>query len=215
VPDPDVPRPQPAGFHLYGLSGQGYGSSPAAQAGPSAPSVSLADAVRFVVASVVAGGVLAVPAALVWGQVADPPKAQLTKQGAYLGEVQLNQQAEVTLWFLVVGFAFGIVAGLVVGWRGQRRGSVTVLAVVALSVVGTALMRYLGISVFGPDAKSEAASAAIGSLITSNLSVGSWLAYLGWPIGGLIGACGAILLWPVTGNGPNSTPASDTVVPHS
>jgi hypothetical protein len=196
------------------LGGPGFGASPATQAAPTSPTLSAADAARFVAAAVVAGGVLAVPAALVWRAISDPPKALVTKQGAYLGEVQLNQQAEVTLWFLAVGFVFGLVAGLGVGWRGQRRGAVTVLAVVAMSAVATALTAYLGISVFGSDATSEAAGAAVGSLITSNLSIGSWLAYLGWPIGGLVGVCAAILRWPVQGNVDNSTPTSDTVVPH-
>jgi hypothetical protein len=202
VANSGIPGSQPPGIGLYGSGGAGFGSTVATASQPSAPSLSVGDAIVFVVASALLGAVLSVPAALVWNKIADPPQAPLTKQGAFLGEVGLNQQAEVTLWFLVVGLAFGLVAGLVVGWFGQRRGSVTVVAVVVLCAVATALTAYLGISVFGPDAKAQAAHAAIGSLITSNLSIGSKLVYLGWPIGGMVGACVAIFMWPERQNDP-------------
>ncbi|MBA2558760.1 MAG: hypothetical protein H0V07_02555, partial [Propionibacteriales bacterium] len=105
------------------------GRSPA----PTAPGRTsrVADAVVFVAASALLGAVAGLPAAWVWAKVAHPPAVPLTEQGVVFGEVQLNQQSEVTLWFLVVGFGFGLVAGAVVGWRGERHGVVTVAAVLA------------------------------------------------------------------------------------
>ena len=64
----------------------------------------------FVLKASVAGAALAVPAAWVWASVADPPRAVLTARGVSFGESQLNQQSEITLWFLVVGLAFGTAA---------------------------------------------------------------------------------------------------------
>ncbi len=195
----DIPGPQPPSIGLYG-SGAGFGSSAAAE--PSLPSLTWRDTCRFVLVSALLGAVLSVPAAFVWTKIANPPTAELTKQGVFLGEVQLNQQAEVTLWFLVVGVAFGLVAGLVVGWRGQRRGVVTVVAVIVMCAVAVALTAYLGVSVFGPDAEEQAKTAALGAQITSDLSIGSPVVYLGWPIGGMVGACLAIFWWPIRTNNP-------------
>jgi len=152
----------------------------------------------FVVKASLAGAVLAVPAAWLWASVADPPRVVLTASGVSFGESQLNQQSEITLWFLVVGLAVGTAAGVVAGLVGRHRGVVTVAAVVAMCVVAAALTAFLGISVFGPDAEADLARSTVGESITSDLRVDSLLAYLGWPIGGLAGLCVAIYTWPVT-----------------
>jgi MFS family permease len=165
----------------------------------------------FVAYAALAGVVLAFPAAWVWAQVADPPAGELTRTGLVLGEVQLNQQSGVTLWFLVIGAVAGFLAGLVVGWLGRRRGVVVVVAVLMLCVVGALLSAYLGIHVFGPDEKAEAATASVGDLVTSRLILGTDLAYLGWPIGGLAGACLALVCSPEYADGPARNRRSRTI----
>jgi hypothetical protein len=203
VANSDTPGSRPPLVSAWGSAGS---AAPGlAGASGSSPSLSVSDALVFVGWSALLGAVLAVPAALLWDLVADPPKASVTAQGVFLGEQQLNQQAEVTLLFWAVGFAFGLAAGLLVGWRGQRRGAVTVLAVLVLCAVGAALTSYLGISVFGPDAKAQAAAGGVGTLITTDLTIGSKLVYLGWPIGGMVGVCVAIFLWPVPVNASQPT----------
>jgi hypothetical protein len=161
---------------------------------------SVRSAAVFVGVCALTGAVLAFPAAWVWLKAADPPAGVLTKQGSKqgisLGEVQLNQQAGVTLWFFVVGLGIGLLAGLVVGWLGRRLGVVTVWAVLVLCAIAAGLTAFLGISVFGPNEKAEASNASVGDQITSKLTVGSDLVYLGWPIGGLVGSCLAIVFWP-------------------
>ncbi len=146
--------------------------------------------------SALIGLALAPLAGWLWVVVADPPSARLYSDGGiYLGEQALNQQSGVTLWFFVVGAAFGVAAGLVVSWLGQRFGWLTVVAVLALCVIGTVLSRYAGVHVFGPDPKAEAASAATGDSIRLGVQVDTWVAYLGWPIGGVLGALAAIAGW--------------------
>jgi hypothetical protein len=149
----------------------------------------------FVLAAAVAGVVLAFPTAWLWLLVADPPTGELTKSGVILGELQLNQQSGVTLWFLAIGFLVGLPTGAAVGWLGRRRGLAVVVAVVALSAVATGLTAFLGIHVFGPDQQAEAAAASPGDSITSRVTVGADPAYLGWPIGALSGTCLALLGW--------------------
>lgn len=131
-----------------------------------------------------------------WVSIADPPSVPLaTNRGLYLGEQELDQQSGVTLWFLVVGAGFGAVAGLIVGWFGRWLGWPVVLAVLVLCVVGSVGSRYLGVHVFGPDPKEASAHAAVGTLIQIEVGLDTWVAYLGWPIGGLLGVLAAIAGW--------------------
>ncbi len=131
-----------------------------------------------------------------WVTLADPPTVQVASDGGlYLGEQALNQQSEVTLWFLMVGVAVGAVAGLVVGWVGRRYGWPVVIAVLVLCAVGAFGSRYLGVHVFGPDPKAQAAQATVGTPIQLGVHLDTWVAYLGWPIGGLVGALAAIACW--------------------
>jgi hypothetical protein len=115
--------------------------------------------------------------------------------GLFLGEQALNQQAGITLWFLVVGAGFGLVAGAAVGWFGRRFGWVVIPAVLLLGVVGALATRYLGIHVFGPDPAAESRHASTGTPIQVAMQVDTWVACLGWPIGALVGALLAILAW--------------------
>lgn len=157
-------------------------------------------AARSVVAlfsvSLLAGLVLGSLAAWLWVSLSDPPQARLYSNGGiYLGEQALNQQAGITLWFFVIGAGFGVVAGLAVSWVGFRFGWLTVAAVVALCVVGSIVSRYAGVHVFGPDPHAQAAHASTGDLIRLGVQVDTWVAYLGWPIGGVLGALAGIAGW--------------------
>jgi hypothetical protein len=165
--------------------------------------------------STLAGLVLAPLAGWLWVTVSDPPKAPLfSNGGVYLGEQGLNQQAGVTLWFIVIGAAFGLVAGLVIGWFGQRFGWLSVAAVLVLCVVGSIGSRYLGVHSFGPDPRAEIAHAQVGDLIQVRAGVDTWVAYLGWPIGGLLGALAAIAGWNRSDDPPQNPQTSRTLSTH-
>ncbi len=167
----------------------------------------------FGVAALV-GAVLAPLVGWLWVQLADPPTAPLgSNGGVFLGEQGLNQQSGVTLWFFVLGLGVGAAAGLAVGWFGQRFGWLTVLAVLLLCVIGSLGSAYLGIHVFGPDPRAEAAGAKVGHLIQLSVSLDTRVAYLGWPIGGLLGALAAIAGWSrvETLPGPSATPTPASV----
>ena len=182
APPPSPPPPQPAGAVTH-------------QA-PEPDATSLAERLTFVAVCTVAGALAGIPMAAAWVRVSDPPAARLTPDGVLFGEAQLDQEVGVTLWFLSLGLLAGLVAGLVVGWLGRRHGVVTVAAVVALCLAGCAVTYLLGVHVFGPDEQQQVASARPGDLITSSVSVTSKVVYLGWPVGGLLGAMGGILGWP-------------------
>lgn len=147
-------------------------------------------------ACALAGAVLALLAAWLWVTLSNPPRVPLAAHGGiFLDEQALNQQSGVTLWFFVIGVGFGTVSGLVVGWLGQRFGWLTVLAVLLLCVVGSLASGYVGMHVLGADPRAEATGAQVGDLIRINVSLDTRVAYLGWPIGGLVGVLAAISGW--------------------
>lgn len=152
--------------------------------------------VAFVLVCAAAGAVLAIPAGWVWSIVADPPEGVVFDGQVFYDELQLDMQAGLTLWFIVVAVLFGVAAGLVVGLIGHRHGVVTVVAVLALCSVMSWLMAVLGIHVFGPDEAAQMAAAEQGGEITGGLEVATWVAYLAGPIGGLVGVLASIAGWP-------------------
>jgi hypothetical protein len=160
---------------------------------------------------ILVGAALAPFAGWVWVALANPPTVPVASDGGlYLGEQALNQQSGVTLWFLVVGAAFGAVAGLVVGWLGRRYGWPTVLAVLVLCAIGSVGSRYLGVHVFGPDPAAAAEHAAVGTPIQLDVGLDTWVAYLGWPIGGIVGVLAAISAWSRSESSPEP-PSSPTL----
>ncbi len=134
--------------------------------------------------------------AQLWAQLADPPSATLTSQGVFFGEVELNQQSGVTLWFFLVGVGLGLILGALTGVLGRNLGVVTVLSTVVVCIVVAAASAWLGIQVLGPDEQAQLAATTLGGSVTAKLAVSSIVAYLGWPIGGLMGVLAAVALWP-------------------
>lgn len=134
--------------------------------------------------------------AQLWAKLADPPSATLTSQGVFFGEVELNQQSGVTLWFFVVGVGLGVVVGLLTGLLGRNLGVVAVVSSLVICAVVSVSSARLGISVLGPDEQAQLAATTLGGSVTAKLAVSSFVAYLGWPIGGLVGVLAAVSCWP-------------------
>jgi hypothetical protein len=157
-----------------------------------------ADQIVFAVASILGGVVAGFAGGAAWAALADPPKALITQRGAFLvSEVSYDHQVTVTLWFLVVGIVGGLVAGAVIGLLGRRLGPVAVGAAVLMSAVATGLAAWSGIHAFGPDGPQPHAGSP-GDLVPTALSITSDVAYLGWPIGAMLGVLIATALLPTS-----------------
>jgi hypothetical protein len=180
-----------------------------APASPSPGSSSVRSRIVFMLGCAVAGAVVGVLAGWLWSAVVDAPVGVVFDGEVFYDEIQRNVQAGLTLWFIVIGVLVGVLAGLVVGLVGRRHGVVTVAAVLVLCVVASGVMAVFGIGVFGPDEAAQVASAEQGDEITGGLEVATWVAYLGFPIGGLVGVLAAIAGWPRDAEGPAGAAPSD------
>lgn len=161
----------------------------------------------LVVVGAVAGAVLAVPAGWLWVQLADPPSGMLDSSRQVLfGEIEADQVVGATWWFLVVGMAFGVVTGVALSWRGYRHGIATVIAVLALSTTGSFVSYVVGHEVFGADVAQQLAAAETGDRITADVRLTSDIAYLGWPMGGLLGVLVGVVSWPKSAISPRDRP---------
>ncbi len=190
----------------------GRSDEPVAEHQPSSVKAKIA----LVLGCVVAGVLLALVAGWVWVAVADPPAAELTAEGGvFFGEAELDRQVGVTLWFIVVTLVFGIVSGLAVAWRSYRHGLGVVLAILAMSIVGSWLTSRFGQDLFGADPQAQLETAKPGDLITGDVSLGTRVAYLGWPIGGMIGAMAGVSGWPKRERRLSMAPVSSSLGPQS
>jgi hypothetical protein len=148
--------------------------------------------------ALLAGVGLAGIGGFLWSVLADPPSALVTEQGpVFVSELDYDRQVVATLWFLTLGVLLGLVAGLVLGLLGRRLGVLLVAGVVLMTVVASGLSAWLGEHLFGPDADAALAAASVGDSVTVALTIGSDVAYLGWPVGGLAGLFVAALTWKV------------------
>ncbi len=150
---------------------------------------------------------------LVWATLANPPSVRLQSSGGVvLGETGLDQQSGVTLWFFLVGVVGGAICGLAIGWFGARFGWGTVVAVLVCCGIATWGSSLTGQHLFGPDPAAELRHASTGTLVTLAVHVDSWVAYLGWPIGGAAAVLAVVLGWPKDQTPPAEAGPSGTVV---
>ncbi|MGH3631959.1 MAG: hypothetical protein ACRDRL_31525 [Sciscionella sp.] len=167
---------------------------------------------RWLVGCALVGVVLAFLGGWLWVRLGNPPQAPVVSGGASvgasLGELQISELAKTTVWFLVIGAVLGALAGLAVGWLGRRRGVWAVFGLLALCGAATVLSWVFGQYLFGADLDAQLQHAAVGSMVRLGVSLGTPVAYLGWPIGGLAGVLAAAFFWSGPGDRPPATTAT-------
>ena len=153
---------------------------------------------RPVQEAVVVVGVLLVLGALcglLWSRLVAP--AQFTKltRGAAMGEVELGKQFARDGWYVVIALVAGLLAGAtVLRWRPRAP-----LLAVGLLLVGccaaAAVMAWVG-HLLGPgDPEPLLSAAKVGAHVPQQLRADTFVVYLAWPFGALLGAL-LVLLGP-------------------
>lgn len=151
---------------------------------------------RYVASTAAVGVVLGLVGGAAWAAVASAPAALRTSTGLVLGETQLDQQVGVTMWFLVTGVVVGVLVGCVVCWKGSPYGVLAVAAALVAAALACFVSYWSGVHLFGPGSADASAGSSGTRRVVVSLSVDTDAAYLGWPVGSLLGAVAAISAWP-------------------
>lgn len=185
-----------------------------------------AERLVFVAICLVAAVVVALPAARLWISLADPPSAKLTDTGLIFGETGFDHITAITLWFVVIGFVFGLVMGLAAALLGRRHGVVMVIAVLLMSWVAASMTAWFGVHLFGPDhpidfvvlyngtpkqrtTMLEGFSA--GDQLVSSVALTSYIGLVAWPLGAMLGTLIGASLWPRQIKAPNPDPQGSQI----
>ena len=153
-------------------------------------------------------GALGVLAGLVWPHLVDPVMA--TRSGGTItsSETELVKQVQADGWFAALGAGTCLVAGAVLmWWRGRRDELVTLIGLVAGSLLAAGACAWVG-HLVGPEPVTRAlASAPDGSTAPEPISVSADAAYLVWPFATVVGTL--IILLGRRSTWSNKAPQSD------
>jgi hypothetical protein len=139
---------------------------------------------------------LGLVAGVLWSQLADPVVATRMPDGVISGEAELAKQVTSDGWFAAIGFVGCLLAGLVLtAWR-RTDEVVTLVALVGGAVLAAWLCTQVG-GLLGPDpAARTLAQAAVGKTAEDQLRVHTWVVYLTWPFGAVVGSLVVLLGLP-------------------
>ena len=145
-----------------------------------------------------------VVAGVLWSQLADPVVATRTADGVGSGETDLAKQVSADGWFAVLGFVGCLLAGVVLTvWR-RTDEVLTLVALVAGAVLAAWLCSKVG-ALLGPDPAAQTlADAAVGKTAEDQLQVHTWVVYLAWPFGAVLGS--VLVLLGLPGSGRSAAP---------
>jgi hypothetical protein len=162
---------------------------------------------RDALLTLVTMALVGVVAGVLWSQLADPVVATRTAEGIGSGEADLARQVSADGWFAAIGFAGCLVAGVVLTLWRRTDEVATLLALVAGAVLAAWLCSNVG-ALLGPDPATQTlADAAVGTRAEDQLQVHTWVVYLAWPFGAVVGSLLVLLGLPGSGR-----PAARTVV---
>ncbi|MEH1169393.1 DUF2567 domain-containing protein [Micromonospora sp. CPCC 205539] len=150
APTGDVPSSPPAS--VYPAAEQSPGAWPPVY-GPAAPPRRPARIAAILVGTVLVLAVLGAPLGLLWAALAPATPVLKTPEGAIYADTQPEQPIAADGWFSLLGFAFGVLAALVLWFvLRQRRGPVgltaAVLGALAAAPVAWQVGRRVGVATF-------------------------------------------------------------------
>lgn len=138
--------------------------------------------------------VAGVAAGWVWFRLWTPPEGVVSDGQWFTTETGLREAASGGGWYAVVAVAAGLVLGGTTAMACRRGELVTLILVLAGSVLAAWLMWLVGRHLSPPDPAVLARSAPDGRRLEGELTVGGPSPFLGFPIGSLTGLAVVFLL---------------------
>ncbi|QIG42602.1 hypothetical protein G5V58_07260 [Nocardioides anomalus] len=135
-------------------------------------------------------------AGYLWHHLWDSPRGLVAGHQWYTDEHGLRDDFAGVAWYVVVAAPTGLVLGLLCAWFLGRAELVTLVAVLAGSVLAAYLMLVVGYHLSPPDPQIAARTAKDGTRLQGALRVDQWPPRGAFPFGALVGLA---LVYALTG----------------
>jgi hypothetical protein len=122
-----------------------------------------------------------------WHRLWDAPSGVVADHQWYTSEAGLRDDFQGVAWYVAIALAAGLVLGVLCAWLLDRSEVVTLVAVVAGSVLAAYVMLEVGTHLSPGDPHELARTAADGTKLKGSLQVDSWPPRGAFPFGALLG----------------------------
>ena len=144
---------------------------------------------------------LGVAAGFVWELLATPAEWEVSKRGLLMDEAASKGQFGVVVVFVAVGAVASLALGGFTAWTLRDLGWIATPLVIVGTLAASVLAWRLGV-LLGPPDPSSVKGVSVGGHIPARLAVEGVSPFLVWPISGLTGFIGALLLNRVDESAP-------------
>jgi hypothetical protein len=149
-----------------------------------------------------------------WFHLWDVPDGVASGGQWFTSEAGLRAEFSGVAWYVSIAALSGLVLGALSAWLLARSELVTLVAVLAGSVLAAYLMLRLGQHLSPPDPHELAKTAADGTRLRGALRVDSWPPRAAFPFGALVGLTVVFTVStsrvPTQPDGPDSAPSGGT-----
>lgn len=136
---------------------------------------------------------LGVAAGFVWERLASPALWEVSERGLVMDEAASKGQFSVIVVFVATGAVASLVWGGFAAWALRDIGWIVTPFIIVVTLVASVIAWRLGV-LLGPPDPSSVKGVPVGGHVPARLGVDGVSAFLVWPISGLTGFIGAMLL---------------------
>ncbi|MEV7396122.1 hypothetical protein [Aeromicrobium sp. NPDC092404] len=148
---------------------------------------------RRLLLSVAATLLLGVAAGFVWERLASPAEWEARETGLVMDEAASQGRFGVIVVFVIVGVVTSLLLGAFSAWTLRDLGWIVTPVVILLTVAAAVIAWRVGVHL-GPPDPASVKDVAIGDRVPAELAVDGLAPFLLWPILGLVGFIGTMLL---------------------
>jgi hypothetical protein len=132
-------------------------------------------------------GVVGAVGGWLWYHLWDPPSGVVADHQWFTSESGLRDDFQGVAWYVTIALTAGLVLGILTAWLLDRSELVTLVAVVAGSVLAAYVMLRVGTHLSPGDPHELAKTAADGTKLKGALRVGSWPPRASFTFGAMVG----------------------------